>query len=166
MALANFVEAKNEAETILKKYNTTEPVVPVFDIARNEGLEVMMVDMTKLGEEYESVSGFLDTKSKKIYVNQDEPAYRKIFTVAHELGHYVLQHEPDKFDVLYRYSTPIDVDPLEQEANCFAANLLASEDMLKKTMKKHNLSSNDTETLGRLFGVSKEVIKYRLKYLK
>ena len=42
----------------------------------------------------------------------DVPDTRKRFTLAHELGHYVLRHRTDG-------------DKEEREANCFARNLLA-----------------------------------------
>ena len=76
-----------------------------------------------------------------------------------------MKHEPDKFDVLYLFATPIDKDPVEQEANCFAANLLVPDDMLKRTMEKYDLTKNDFSVLANLFGVSAEVMKYRLRWM-
>jgi len=63
-----------------------------------------------------SSDGFTGREGDKyiIYYNDDPaiPAARKRFTIAHELGHYVLKHK-------------VDGDKEEREANCFARNLLA-----------------------------------------
>ena len=59
----------------------------------------------------------------------------------------------------------IDKEPKEQEANCFAANLLVPKKMLEIIMKDYDLSKNDIPALSKFFGVSDDVIKYRLKWL-
>lgn len=158
--MPNYEKAQKEALDMLQKSEVEEPVIPVFELAERLGVTVAFVDMP---EKLDDVSGFLDPETKTIYVNHEDPPTRQAFTTAHELGHFVLGHEPNQYGVLYRYAAPSDPDPVEQEANCFAANLLVPEDMLKRVMKQYRLSSDDLELLAKLFGVSTHVMKYRLK---
>ena len=83
----------------------------------------------------------------KIYLNKDRPNSRKKFTLAHEIGHYVL-HKDDK--VRYRideldYSNDTETIKLESEANYFAASLLVPADKLNKIL---SLSNNDYISIG------------------
>ncbi|MFH1523189.1 MAG: ImmA/IrrE family metallo-endopeptidase [Patescibacteria group bacterium] len=157
------IKAKKIAEELLEKYKISKPIVNVFDIVKNEGIKIKFVDMVG---KLENVAGFYDEESKTIFVNDDDNANKQIFTVAHELGHYALQHETDKFGVLYRMQfLDGENSDTEKEANCFAANLLVPDRMLKEVMDKYNLNSKDGDLLASLFGVSKEMMGYRMKLL-
>ena len=155
---ADYENAKKKALWLLEKYNIDEPIIPVFEITQRLGLDIKYF---KSQGDLSKVSGFLDVKNRVIYVNAEDAPHRQMFTVAHELGHFILEHESS--EVLYRFSTPIDKDPVEQEANCFAANLLVPEKMLKAIMKKCRLVKTDLDLLSKLFGVSTVVIKFRFK---
>lgn len=39
--------------------------------------------------------GYYEPRTKTIFVNDNEPATRNLFTVAHELGHFILHHSPN-----------------------------------------------------------------------
>ena len=52
----------------------------------------------------------------------------------------------------------LNQDPKEKEANCFAANLLVPAELLEK-YKDYNI-----DTIAKIFGVSQEVIGYRLQF--
>lgn len=159
---ADYRKAKFEAQRLLGKFDVCDPIVPVFEIAKREGLQIVyFTPEDKLND----VSGFFDPKTNTIYINKSDSPQRQHFTIAHELGHFILKHESNKYGVLPRFATPIDKNPIEQEANCFAANLLVPEEMLKQTMEIYHLSKDDVESLSRLFGVSYDVIKYRLRWL-
>ena len=156
------LKAKNKANEVLRKYQVTTPIVNIFDIAQNEGLEVMMVD---LPDKYSHVAGFLDKDSKTIFVNNADAPNRKTFTVAHELGHFLLGHEPKYLKVLLR--TPSAITTIEEkEANCFAANVLVPDDKLREALDKLSFSKNDYIKLAQVFGVSSEVMKNRLRRLE
>mgnify|MGYP001567997187 CR=1 FL=1 len=159
----NYKRAEEKAAQVLAKFDIAEPVIPVQEIAQREGLTIVYFPPNT--ETSKKVSGFFDPKTKTIYVNSDDPPARQSFTIAHELGHFELDHSPDKYNVLPRFASPIDKDPTEQEANCFAANLLVPNDMLQKIINRYNLTKQDTTLLADLFGVSTDVIKYRLKWM-
>ncbi len=165
MEEVNYQKVKEIATNLLDSFDIAEPIVPVAEIAQRKGLELKYFKPDS-DENLKKVSGFFNEKTKTIYINSEDPPRRQSFTIAHELGHYILQHQPNQVGVLYRYATPIDKeDPLEQEANYFAANLLVPEDMLTKVMKKYNLTENDGSLLADIFGVSLDVIKYRLPWI-
>jgi len=159
MSLPNFENAQQLAEDVISKYSISEPVVPIYDIAQAEGVIIKIISMP---ENLKSVSGFIDSENKIIYVNAEDAPNRQTFTVAHELGHYLLKHDPKKYGVLLRFPEINGKEPEEKEANCFAANLLVPQKMLKETIKKYSLTKEDKSILAQMFGVSKEVMKLRL----
>lgn len=163
MPPANFTRCEELANELLEKYAITEPVVNVFEVAKGEGLELQFV---KMPNKLESVAGFLDIDKKIIFVNNDDPVNRQIFTVAHELGHFKLGHKPDEYSVLLR-RTIINgtYSPVEQEANCFAANLLVPENMMEEVKEKYKITTNETALLAKMFGVSSEMMEFRIKRL-
>ncbi|MCD8864317.1 ImmA/IrrE family metallo-endopeptidase [Staphylococcus arlettae] len=70
-------------------------------------------------------SGWYDSEENKIIINSLEPKNRKRFTLAHELGHAMLEHDGKSF----RTSDTIKYEDIikkirETEANKFAAQLL------------------------------------------
>ncbi len=157
----DYSKAKKAAESILATHDIHSPVVPVFDIAQNYGLKISFI---KMPESLQNVAGFLDVLGKVIYVNDEDPPNRKAFTVAHELGHYILEHDPKEFKVLLRLPTR-PTDAVEKEANCFAANILVPKEMLENVMQKYSLGKEDVEELAKIFGVSSQVITYRFNHL-
>ena len=163
MAPPNYKKAKDGATKLLSDFDIKDPIVPVAEIAQRKGINLKYFKPDSL--ELEKISGFFDPSSKTIYVNSEDPPTRQFFTIAHELGHFELEHSPEQFGVLYRFATPIDKNPIEQEANNFAANLLVPEDMLIKVMEKYGLTANDFIVLADIFGVSPEVMKYRLRWM-
>jgi Zn-dependent peptidase ImmA (M78 family) len=153
---------QDEVDTMLSDNFVIEPPVPIVAIARNYELLVKEVDLGTFGAR---VAGFIDPLQKIIYVNEKDKPNRQAFTVAHELAHWILHQdklhsEPSKYAVLYR--SPLGAsteDVVEKEANAFAAKLLVPRDMLLKYKDNSSIS-----TMARIFGVSEELIGYRLKH--
>ena len=71
---------------------------------------------------------------KEIYINSNMGEGRRNFTIAHELGHYFLNHELNDYCRLFRDLQNMDhkKDPQEVEANYFAACLLMPSDLVLK----------------------------------
>lgn len=162
----DYAKAKEEAEKLIEKYCIYTPPVIAGEIARDRGLRIMFADFTKVKNGIlKNVSGFINSENNTMYIAQ-EPSKRQNFTIAHELGHYVLGHtEQSEYDNLFRLSVAEKEDiPIEQEANCFAANLLVPERFLKDFVKKYPFAA-DYE-LGNIFGVSDTVIRIRKKFLR
>lgn len=149
--------AERRANDLTKPYSS--PPVPVHEIAEMSGVNIVFVDF---GKHREEVSGLCDFKTKRIYVNQDDSPERQAFTMAHELGHWILHREifledPESYPVLPRFSDPNRGDPLEKEANKFAACLLVPERLLR-TVRGAPVSS-----LAAIFGVSRTMMEFRVK---
>lgn len=157
--------------------------VPVEDIVDScFGLHVLDVtDMTeapgcpKLGKQ-ETLSGLLLPEEKQIWCNATEGTQwppRRRFTIAHELGHWVL-HRPGQDSLFCRRGTvaPEDADaseqraaerpplpPAEEEANVFAAALL----MPARLIEHHYYETGrDFERLCEIFGSSQAAMGRRL----
>jgi len=163
--MANFDKAENIASEVLRENFISKPPVPVYELARNYGYEVMEAELPS------NVAGLVDIKKNIIFINKADTDTRKAFTVAHELGHIKLhsselKKNPD-LGILYR--RPLgekDSDEKEQEANFFAASLLVPESMYEDVLKQYKdvLPENKIELLSALFGVSQEVLGYRLHH--
>lgn len=137
----------------------SSPPVPVYEIAESNGVNVVFADF---GEHSESVSGLCDFKAARIYVNKDDSLERQAFTMAHELGHWLLHRrfylaDPDSYPLLPRFSNPNRDDPKEKEANKFAACLLVPDRLLAP------IKDAPVSALAGIFAVSRTMMEYRLK---
>jgi Zn-dependent peptidase ImmA (M78 family) len=160
---ANRALAKAKAKEIRERYGIRESPVNLFDIAPNEGIEIIYFtpdDTTK------NISGLLDKEKKTIFLNVHDSAARQNFTLAHELAHYFLDHKPDEYGVYRRDSLYAESKPeKEQEADYFAAELLMPQELIERAKAQYGLSDNDPQALARLFGVSTSAMRYRLRDL-
>jgi Zn-dependent peptidase ImmA (M78 family) len=156
----NYQIARDKALEIWEKLRLSPPVQAV-DVAQHYGLNVRYCEFK---EEYNNISGFIEGST--IFINVEESPQRQNFTIAHELGHYLLGHlENPNYDALYRGPiTEQNEKYLEQEANCFAANLLVPQDILIQRIHENPLITE--WQLSNSFGVSEEVIVFRKKTLQ
>lgn len=123
------------------------------------GVEIQLESMDR------NISGYLEENPTKgkwiIYLNQYDNPRRRNFTMAHELAHLVLEHNSQlingrKDEVILLRSD--DNDPIEREADDFAANLLMPKEDFAQAIE-HGI--NTFEKLALHFGVSISAIKYR-----
>lgn len=165
--MSDYEKARLKAKELLEEHEIRNPVVPIFVLPQSLGFKIYFFTPEKIdGEKLNDVAGFTDLEQKIIYINGNDPSYRQSFTVAHELGHIVLEHQPSKVGVQYIYrNTTITTTDEEKEANVFAANLLMPKDFLFKIMKEYKLNKNDINTLASIFGVSAQAMDLRLKFL-
>ncbi|CCO22667.1 ImmA/IrrE family metallo-endopeptidase [Maridesulfovibrio hydrothermalis] len=94
-----------------------------------------------------------------IRYNVTEASVRQRFTVAHELGHYVLGHGPRHRDEAQNFSIN-NYDPFEVAANNFAAELLMPEDVLRHLIGQ---GGETLKSLAEKFNVSTLAMQIRLK---
>lgn len=161
---ANWKTVKAKARDVRKKYVGHGPPVNVFEIAAQEGIGIVYFTPDQNTKE---ISGLLDKNKKIVYLNADDSSARQNFTLAHELAHYFLDHNPDEYGVYKRNSLYSEKKPeKEQEADLFAAELLMPKSMIVRAQKDYGLSDNDSTALSTLFGVSPPAMKYRLRSLK
>src|SRR3989338_10997484 len=118
---------ENRALQILDAYNISKPVVDVAKIAKGENLKIKEINMP---EGYEGVAGFYNKDERTIYVEVNDTPNRKLFSIAHELGHIFLNHQ--HATVLFRITREEGQYPQEEsEANSFAAHLLMPDFMVR-----------------------------------
>jgi Zn-dependent peptidase ImmA (M78 family) len=156
----NYRRAEHEALQLLQENGLSEPPIDPVLIAQGLGLTVSFVRFD--GDSDQTVSGYYDCETNAIVVNKQESPLRQTFTVAHELGHKVLHQEwarSDNYRVLLRDPSKVEWNPIELEANAFAANLLMPRAMMDDY---YNLP---VEQISRLFAVSVPAVKKRLSFL-
>ncbi|HAS88554.1 MAG TPA: toxin [Desulfovibrio sp.] len=151
------------AKTILKEYwDGRLPVDPVR-IAAGLGVRVEQSFGEITNNAGQPLSGefTLESGCPVIRYNATEAPVRQRFTVAHELGHYVLRHGPRHRDEAQNFSID-NYDIYEVAANNFAAELLMPAEAVSY------LISQGVNTLQRLadsFNVSTVAMNIRLKKL-
>lgn len=157
---ADWEKAKKAAAKVLSEYRLIQPPIDPEAVAEAMGIDVVYAQFSP--DMKEKISGFIQFDPTRIVVNKDIHPNRMTFTIAHELAHYILHQEYAKsqnYQVMPRrngYDTT--KPPEEQEADCFAAELLVPMDMLKSY--KDYASPRE---LARMFAVSEDVILNRLK---
>lgn len=102
------------------------------------------------------VSGMLIPAERRIVLCGDDTASRRLFTLAHEIGHWELHcGARPRGPIRCREVMEGATDPLEREANVFAADLLMPAESLLGDAKPH-------AALAARFGVSPEAMAWRL----
>ena len=133
--------------------------IPIETIVSNQGIKLLSYD---LGE---GMSGVLiiEQGEATIGYNKNEHRVRNRFTIAHELGHYMLHKEKDlfvdkDFKIMFRTIPSNDVNEIhEKEANEFAASILMPEDLLRREIDLLDLDYTDenaVKILAKKFDVS------------
>jgi Zn-dependent peptidase ImmA (M78 family) len=121
------------------------------------------------------ISGFLhrDGSDALIAVNSKHPKTRQPFTIAHELGHLILNHKPDQvhvdkaFSIRFR-ANAFNADPEETKQISLPQALLMPESMLKNDLKPFRQGVLDDGVLPELierYGVSMQALIIRLNTL-
>ncbi|CYV26298.1 ImmA/IrrE family metallo-endopeptidase [Streptococcus suis] len=122
-----------------------------------------------------------DNTEREIVINQLEPRYRQRFTMAHEIGHIILDHMGISYrtDDLKQYSDTIS-RMNEVAANNFAAELIMPKNLVFSVLKSaisdlgysidQEFDEFDiakiTESVAKNLNVSRQALSYRLENLK
>lgn len=161
-------EIAERAAQLLRDHNMLDTVVDPVELANRLGAKVYNA---KFGQA--DVSGLVSRRNGNttIYVNADDPSPRKRFTIAHELGHFILHlagTEGDFVDDADNFRVPVDPDAhwtperrQEWEANEFAAALLMDADLVRRKW----LELQDVREMARWFQVSDKAMALRLDAL-
>ncbi len=138
---------------IYKKYRP----VHFTPLLKDLGLQVVFKDTLEN-------EALLDPHKKTIYIlNDQKPMLRKFFSIAHEIGHWVL-HTRDKTRPRigeYRNLSPLEKME-EQEANAFAAELLMPFEEVAHCI----FYGYDPAKLADFFNVSYEFAAHRYNFVK
>jgi Zn-dependent peptidase ImmA (M78 family) len=165
--------ATRQAKKLWEKYAVDPALITKRNLKKIPiNLEKVVNDLgvTIIEHEFsDDISGLFLREDKALYigVNQGHHDHRKRFTIAHEIGHYilhadnVLHYDTNSLDsssvVLFRSEGPRDLN--EIEANAFAAEFLMPEPLIKRCIE---LSILSTDRLADVFQVSEAAMRYRL----
>jgi len=171
-----FNHINKEVNAILNSMKEISLPIKIEDIARSLGLKIMPYPLDN------DVSGLLVIENGQgvIGYNQTESRVRRRFTVAHELGHYVLHRKHSDLFVdkefkqatLYRsVSSSSDKSKVEyeREANAFAAFILMPEALIRKELEKTKIdlgSEDGLKEIAKAFDVSSTAMYFRLTNLE
>lgn len=163
----NIALAESLARKVHATYVRSLPVDPM-DIAVQLGIDAKEIPFETLPE-YSGCSGvaYINEGQRFILVNSSDAVTRRRFTAAHELGHHVLGHTESgkKFrDTLKPTNFEFVRDPLEVEANQFAAELLMPASLVIAAFRVEAIPT--LAAMASSFGVSEEAMKNRLKKLR
>lgn len=157
-AIAAMTEPAADFDRVSRLHQQSAPVA-LGAIADDLGISIGVATLPprisgKLFRDRATPSGWAIT------VNAIEPRFRQRFTIAHELGHFVLHRneapEGVTDDTFYRSALS---DKREAEANAFAANLLMPWHLIDKYVDS---GVRTPQELAKLFGVSDVAMNIRL----
>lgn len=164
-------------ESILEKNGITAPPIGIISIARNMKFDVFSVqfkdkNVAGLMLDSDEKVGLFDSQ-RVIAVNKDDYTTRRQFTVAHEIGHFVL-HCNDQSNFYERYlgeDADTDNKELERQANFFAACLLMPAKMVRKLYQEYKMvtpvptKSDFADQISEVFVVSPNAASRRIEEL-
>jgi Zn-dependent peptidase ImmA (M78 family) len=168
---------KGQRRNIQTKYQEPELIMGVKDllrIASERGLysgnslniEEIIKTFPDIELCYESMpanqSGYFRNINGKwiIGVNQLHHRNRKRYTLAHEMGHYILHKEKNVDIVDTTFFRNNETDSIEYMANEFAAKLLMPEDKVRDLVDNQGIKN--IGELAEQFEVSASAMKYRI----
>lgn len=168
--------ATNYAYDLLVKLNVQSFPCNLIDLAKSVGVKVKKYSVIAkksnctiddVCEQFRSKRGYIYlNKHGKHFIAYNDCMSKDIiqFTLAHELGHYFLNHlidfEQTKLTYLSEDEISDEHQVLENEASCFARNFIAPFPIVKKIDKVTNLD------VQRLFGIGFKAAQTRLSLLE
>lgn len=177
----SYKELQNLAYDFLNKYTDGQlPVNLIYIINQIDNLYLMKYSAfsRQHGLELEEVTNLLQSDDGALWYQEPTDTYillyndavtskeRIRFTIAHELGHYVLRHNEitDK-TIISRYNlTDSEYNEFEREANFFGKHLLVPFPVLGNYVQFFH--AMDVQFIQRVFCVSYTVATYVIKNLK
>jgi Zn-dependent peptidase ImmA (M78 family) len=142
-------------EVLRTHWNRRIPVDPAA-LATSLDATVIAADLGELSGQFT-----MTDSGPVIRYNQHEARVRQRFSIAHELGHYVLSHG-DAFRDPAKNFRASQFDHKEIAANQFAAEVLMPEEAVSELIQG---GISNLRSLAAHFDVSEAAMKYRLKKL-
>ena len=157
---------KTRVEQLLAQAGVNSAPVLVEQVAEHLGVEIELAD---LGEDCSAV--LVRNGDRAIVgVNKEHHLNRRRFSIAHEIGHFVLHRGDTYVDKGYRVhfrdlESGSATKREEMEANAFAAALLMPAEWVRHAFNQQPFDLNEDgglENLARKFKVSAQAMAYRL----
>jgi Zn-dependent peptidase ImmA (M78 family) len=162
-------EIERRASALLVEHGHEKPPIDVIRLCQDLGIEVVPEELD------DEISGILVLQQHPVIaVNRKHSRARQRFTIAHEIGHFVLHKSRkdavfvDRAAMHFRNQVSSKgVDPSEVAANHFAAALLMPQQMLEEDLRSIDESIADVHViqLAKKYGVSEQAMNIRLARL-
>ena len=167
---------EEKTEMLLKNNN-------LFQLIDGIGIDIQklirMLGVNLISKKFtEDISGLFVMTEENIPIisyNSEDNEVRKRFTMAHELGHFILHSKDQSFfidkspKVFFRNSVSTTGEKfMEREANSFAAALLMPSHLISSELATCTSFGNEDDTifhLARRFMVSQQALAFRLSNL-
>lgn len=169
MKRSSLAEIERKAAELLQRHRQQKPPVDVLQLCADMNIDVVHEDLD------DEVSGVLVMQRKPVIaVNRHHARARQRFTIAHEIGHYVLHRTSkdqvfiDRAAIQFRnHMSYSGLDPNEVAANTFAAALLMPKEMLEQDLRSVDeaLAEEHVIRLAKKYGVSERAMSIRLARL-
>ena len=153
-------DIENVANKIIYSYWNLKISVDVYQVAENMGFHIV----ENQNEDNNAILN-LNNNNESHINNLNEQKLQNRFTIAHQLGHYFLNHKKTKQDDFIFvddddvFNGKKNYDYREVEANMFAARLLIPTDALREIMI--NVKNATIEDVAQLFQVKESYIAYK-----
>lgn len=163
------IKNKTAYELLQENNIALTPPIDISLLLEQIGISVISKDFTEVenigGYERGSILGAAISKDEDlaIFYRKQDTYNRKIFTVAHELGHCCMHSDSLRISHIELRTTDTYNDVREREVNIFAGELLIPEIVLMPIYKEYILPS--LRDLSKRFCVSTNVMAARLDYL-
>ena len=163
-------DIEQKARDLINRARLTGPPVQLEELVKHLGLLMA----ANLGDE---ISGVLVVKEGAgiIGYNRDQARVRQRFTIAHEMGHFILHHAAQNLfidrsatSVFHRDQSSSTGDrALEVQANQFAAALLMPSDFIAEELRNAYFRDDEEmiSALAQKFVVSEHAMSLRLSRL-
>lgn len=165
----DYQKARDLSWEVLIRNNVRELPVKIAPICRNYGIRVRsyqdstdVLEKLNLMDMMDRTDGFLTYISGKPVIFYDQRCVpgRQRFTIAHELGHYLLGHvQPGQVTAINREPAPGD-SPQERQANQFAARVLAPACVL------WGLDLHSADEIAAACGISRAAAAFRAERMR
>jgi Zn-dependent peptidase ImmA (M78 family) len=162
-------DLERRAVELLEKYGHGKPPIDVVRLCQQLNIELAVEELE------DEISGVLMVQEQPvIVVNRSHSRARQRFTIAHEIGHFVLHRTPkdavfvDRAALQFRNQVSSKgLDPNEVAANHFAAALLMPHSMLEADLRSidESITAVHVIRLAKKYGVSEQAMNIRLARL-
>lgn len=131
-----------KALQVRKMLNLTyEESVSAIDAAQQLGIEVRLTDLPSMEGMY--VTG----KNPTIILSCLRPQGRRNFTCAHEMGHHIMGHGEQFDELVKEKSVTRSKNPIEFQADCFAAFFLMPKVTIENGLKRRGFSYETLDSM-------------------
>ena len=144
----------SQADAARSNVENIFPIDPIL-VGKTYGLQVFTTSLPR------NVSGQIFYQERKIFIEATDYITRQAFSIAHEIGHFILHNDGTSHTSQRDTGSSLGIDEKEMEANLFAANLLMPQnEVLRLVGYNYTLDS-----MASYFGVSSLAMQYRLNNL-